>query len=109
MRRVMVRYKLKADRVAENESHIQRVFEQLDRERPAGVHYATFKLDDGVSFVHIASLEVTDTSNPLTDLSAFKAFTADIKDRCEEPPVSVKLNEVGSYEFFEQRLAVARP
>jgi hypothetical protein len=96
----MVQYKVKADRVAENEGHIKRVFEQLERERPAGVRYATFKLDDGVSFVHVASIESTDGGNPLTDLSAFKAFTADIKERCDEPPVSVKLNEVGSYELF---------
>ncbi len=101
MRRVMVRYKVKADRAAENESYIKQVFEQLDRERPAGIRYATCKLDDGVSFVHIASIQSTDGGNPLTELAAFKAFSAGIKDRCEEPPVTVKLNEVGSYEFFE--------
>ncbi len=101
MRRVMVRYKVKADRAAENESYIKQVFEQLDRERPAGIRYATFKLDDEVSFVHIASIQSTDGGNPLTELAAFKAFSAGIKDRCEEPPVTVKLNEVGSYEFFE--------
>jgi hypothetical protein len=97
----MVRYRVKADRAAENETYVKKVFEQLERERPTGVRYATFKLDDGVSFVHIASIQSEDGTNPLTELSAFKAFTADIKDRCEEPPVTVKLNEVGSYEFFE--------
>jgi hypothetical protein len=101
MRRVMVRYRVKADRAAENETYVKKVFEQLERERPTGVRYATFKLDDGVSFVHIASIQSEGGANPLTELSAFKAFTADIKDRCEEPPVTVKLNEVGSYEFFE--------
>ena len=103
MRRVMVRYKVKADRAAENEGYIKRVFEQLERERPDGIRYATFKLDDGVSFVHIAFIQSTDGGNPLTEFSEFKAFTADIKDRCEEPPVTAKLNEVGSYEFFESR------
>jgi hypothetical protein len=103
----MVRYKLKPDRVAENERYVKQVFEQLERERPAGVHYATFKLDDGVSFVHIASIAVTETTNPLTDLSTFKAFTAEIKDRCEELPVTIKLNEVGSYEVFESRNVLA--
>jgi hypothetical protein len=33
-------------------------------------------------------------------LSVFKAFTAQIKDRCEEPPVAVDLKDVGSYRFF---------
>jgi hypothetical protein len=100
MRRVMVRYKLKPDRVAENEGFVRQVFEQLERERPTAIRYATFKLDDGVSFVHIASQDAPEGTNPLTELSAFKAFTANIKDRCEEPPVSMRLNEVGSYEFF---------
>lgn len=107
MRRVMVRYKVKANRAEENESFIKKVFDQLERERPAGIRYATFKLEDGVSFVHVASIQSTDGGNPLTELSAFKEFTADIKDRCEEPPVSVKLNEVGSYEFFESTGLVA--
>ena len=100
MRTVMVRYKLRADRAAENESYIGKVFAQLEREKIPGVHYATFKLDDGVTFVHIASIDVVDGVNPLTELSAFKAFTAGIKDRCEETPVTTHLNEVGSYEFF---------
>lgn len=100
MKRVMVRYKVKADRAAENESYISRVFEQLKRDKPPGLRYATFKLDDGVSFVHVASLEAADDRNPLRELSAFKAFTAAIRDRCEEPPSTVNLNEVGSYGFF---------
>lgn len=100
MKRVMVRYKVKADRAAENESYITRVFEQLKRDKPPGLRYASFKLDDGVSFVHIVSLEAADGSNPLSALSAFKAFTAQIRDRCDEPPVAADLQEVGSYGFF---------
>ena len=100
MKRMMVRYKVKADRVAENERYITSVFEQLKREKPPGLRYATFKLDDGVSFMHIVSLETADGSNPLGELAAFKAFTAEIRDRCDEPPVAVDLQEVGSYELF---------
>ena len=100
MKRMMVRYKVKADRVAENERYVTNVFEQLNREKPPGLRYATFKLDDGVSFVHIVSHEATDGSNALTELSAFNAFTAGMRDRCEEPPVATDLQEVGSYAFF---------
>ncbi len=102
MKRVMVRYKVKADRAAENENYITKVFEQLKSENPPGLQYASFKLDDGVSFVHIASIDSADGSNPLGELSAFKAFTGQIKDRCEEPPVASNLNEVGSYRFYGQ-------
>ena len=100
MRRVMVRYKVKPDRAAENEGYIKAVFEQLERDRPAGLRYASFKLDDGTSFVHIASTETTDGSNPLLAVEPFKAFVAQIKDRCDEPPVTTNLHEIGSYRVF---------
>ncbi len=100
MKRTMVRYKVKADRASENERYIAGVFEQLGRDRPAGLRYASFKLDDGVSFVHIVSLEAADGGNPLAESAAFKAFTARIRDRCEESPVAVDLTEVGSYRLF---------
>jgi hypothetical protein len=72
----------------------------LAQTAPGGIRYATFKLDDGVSFVHLASIETEDGSNPLGETAAFKAFQAEIKDRCEEPPAAVDLNEIGSYRFF---------
>ena len=100
MKRMMVRYKVKADRVAENERYIASVFEQLNREKPLGLRYVSFKLDDGVSFMHIVSLEAADGSNPLRELSAFQAFTAQVQDRCAEPPVTVELQEVGAYRLF---------
>ena len=96
----MVSYKLKADRVAENESHVVAVFEALEQAAPAGLRYATFRLGDGVSFVHLVSHEEADGSNALTSLPAFKAFAQGIKDRCVEPPVRVELTEIGSYGFF---------
>ena len=100
MKRVMVRYRVKADRAGENVDYITKVFEQLEREQPAGLRYASFRLDDGVSFVHIASIETADGSNPLSSVSAFKAFTEHIKDRCDEPPAAVDLHEVGAYRLF---------
>lgn len=96
----MVRYKLRADRVEENKSLVKAIFEELNAKRPARLRYASFGFPDGVSFVHIASIETTDGSNPLSMTDAFPLFTKDIKDRCEEPPVAVDLSEVGSYNLF---------
>jgi hypothetical protein len=42
-------------------------------------------------------VETADGANPLTALAAFQEFTREIKERCEEPPVTVELHEVGSY------------
>ena len=96
----MVRYKVKADRANENQKYVEAVFEELLRNTPAGLRYAAFKLADGVSFVHIVSIETESGDNPLSQSPAFKAFQVGIKDRCEEPPVAVELDEVGSYRFF---------
>ena len=98
MRQVIVRYKVKPDRVSENEELVRAVYEELRQAEPAGLHYATFRLEDGVSFVHIASSEGERT--PLAELDAFRRFQADIRERCDEPPVVTQLHEVGSYRVF---------
>src|SRR5947199_356140 len=48
MKQVIVRYKVKPDRVAENEELVRAVYEELRRTEPPGLRYATFKLDDGI-------------------------------------------------------------
>jgi len=96
----MVSYRLKADRVAENERCVAAVFAALDRARPAGLRYASFRHADGVSFVHIVSHEEANGSNALTGLPEFKAFVEGIADRCDVPPVRFELTEMGSYGFF---------
>jgi hypothetical protein len=95
---ILVRYKVKAARVAENEALVRAVFAQLDERRPEGLHYASFKAEDGLSFVHVASIEGDD--NPLQALPAFKAFVEAIRERCDEPPVATPLTEIGRYRFF---------
>ena len=100
MQRVMVRYRVKPDQVRKNEELVRAVYRELAETKPAGIRYATFKLDDGVSFVHVASLETPDGQNPLVTLRAFQAFQENIKERCDEPPVLATLHEVGSYAMF---------
>ncbi len=95
MKRVMVRYTVKADRVAENEELVGAVYEELARTQPDGFRYATFRLDDGVSFAHIAFTE--DGLNPLADVAAFARFQQNIRDRLEKGPVVAQLTEIGSF------------
>lgn len=96
----MVSYTLKPDRVAENERLVSAVYEALHQSRPVGLRYATFRVGDGVSFVHIVSHEDEGGGNALTALPAFQAFAAGVKERCVAPPVRVDLTEIGSYGFF---------
>jgi hypothetical protein len=100
MRRMMIRYQVKPDRGGENERYIQEVFAQLARERPDGVRYASFKQGDGVSFVHVVSIETADGSNPLQALDAFKRFTETVRERCAAPPVTTELEAIGAYRML---------
>jgi hypothetical protein len=100
MKQVMVRYRVKPGRVEENEALVRAVYDELQRTQPAGLRYATFQLEDGRSFVHIASVETDDGRNPLSDVTAFKEFTANARDRCDEPPVTSELREIGSFNLF---------
>src|SRR4051795_1285805 len=86
MGEVVVRYKVKPDRADENQRLVEGVYAELADRAPAGFRYATFRLDDGVSFVHVASLEA-DAETPLPKIAAFTEFTREIADRCDEPPV----------------------
>lgn len=97
MKRVVVRYKIKVDRVAEHEELLGQVFAELAATRPTGLAYSALKLEDGVSFVHVATLSTADGHNPLAALPAFKAFTADIAERCEEKVVSAPATALGAY------------
>ena len=94
----MVRYKVRPDRAGENEALVKAVYEQLARERPEGLHYATFRLPDGVSFMHVV-FETDQPGSILGATAAFKAFVADIESRCDEPPVTTALTVIGSYRF----------
>ena len=96
MRRVLVRYKVKPEAVVENEELVRAVYEELQRTQPPGMRYATFQLDDGVSFVHIHS---SDGDNPLNELASFKAFQQGIAERCDEAPKVSELREIGNYRF----------
>ncbi|HEY1449847.1 MAG TPA: hypothetical protein VGF47_02765 [Solirubrobacteraceae bacterium] len=103
MRAVMVRYRVKADRVQENEQLVRAVYEELAAVQPEGFRYATFKLEDGASFMHVAS-QADGVENPLPGLAAFARFQQDIAARCEEQPVVTPLSVVGSYGMVQAEL-----
>jgi hypothetical protein len=95
MHQVIVRYKVKPERVAENERLVRAVYEELAHAEPAGFRYATYRLDDGVTFVHIAQSERGRA--PLPELEAFQRFQDGIAERCDEPPVVTPVETIGSY------------
>ena len=101
MKRVIVRYKVKEDKAQQNIEYIQVVFSALEKSKPEGLRYSSFQLEDGVSFIHIASIETEDGSNPLSALDEFRAFTEDFASRCEEPPLALNAKIIGNYQLFK--------
>jgi quinol monooxygenase YgiN len=102
MRQVMVRYKVKPERVEENEELVRAVYDELRRTEPAGLRYATFKLDDGVSFLHLAMIESANGDSPLSKVKAFQEFQKNIEDRTDERPVVTGLDQIGSFRLVDQ-------
>jgi hypothetical protein len=100
MKHVMVRYKVKPERGAENEELVRAVYAELHETKPTGLRYATFQADDGLSFVHLASNDTEDGSSPLSEVQAFRCFQENIDERCEESPVVTSIREIGSYRFL---------
>jgi hypothetical protein len=100
MKRMIIQYKVKPHLAAENQQYIERVFEELKANTPAGIRYIAFKGSDGISFVHLVSIETDTGESPLDQSSAFQAFQAGISDRFAEQPTFTVLEEVGSYKVF---------
>jgi hypothetical protein len=100
MKQVIVRYRVKSERAAENEELVRAIYAELNETKPAGLHYATFRLDDGVSFLHLSAHDNHGPS-PLTNVQAFKRFQENIADRCDEVPVVSALTEIGSYALLD--------
>lgn len=96
MQTVMVRYHPRPELVDDNQRLVEAVYDELEATRPAGLRYATYRLDDG-TFVHIAHIE--GDPNPLAKSAAFARFQEGIGERClpGEAPDARPAMLVGSY------------
>jgi hypothetical protein len=91
---VVVRYRVKADALADNLDLVRAVYDELAATRPEGLRYSTYRVDER-TFVHVAVIE--GPGNPLDDVTAFRMFSAGISERCEEGPQAVGGEVVGSF------------
>ena len=94
----LIRYRTKPDQADANAKLVEAVYAELHRTHPDGVSYATFRLNDQVTFVHV--VQVRQEPSPLLAVKAFGEFQAGIADRVDQGPVQEELTEVGSYRFF---------
>jgi len=95
----VIRYTTNPESAEENARLVRAVYAELAATRPEGFRYCTFRLEDGVSFVHVAILEGED--NPLATSAAFADFQSGVKDRCIEGPYPSDASVVGEYRFTD--------
>jgi hypothetical protein len=93
-RTVVVQYTVRPDAVEQNVDLVRAVYDELAAQRPDGLRYSTMQIDE-TTFVHVAIVE--GDSNPLEQVAAFKAFTADIDARCVSGPDPHPATLVGRY------------
>jgi len=91
----VVRYRTKPEHAEANAELVRAVFDELAAHHPAGLRYATYRLEDGVTFVHVATID--GDVNPLASSPAFGRFQEGVADRCEEGPIAMDATVVGSY------------
>ena len=91
----VLRYVTKPESADENARLIGLVFADLDSLAPEGLQYKSFRLEDGLTFVHMATM--TGEGNPLLASGAFQAFSSTVADRCTEGPLALEATTLGDY------------
>jgi hypothetical protein len=94
---VIVQYQTTPDTAERNRELVEAVYAQLAERKPDGLRYATFRLADGVTFVHVAVVEGAE--NPLPALPAFQDFQQDMPNRAVRPPEPAPATLLGAYRF----------
>jgi hypothetical protein len=92
----VIRYQTTPEAAAENRRLIEAVFAQLAERAPSGLRYTALQLEDGVSFVHVVTVD-TDT-DPLPGLPAFADFRRDAADRFAVSPATDGAAVIGRYD-----------
>ena len=97
----LIRYKTKPESADDNQRLVEKVYDELNSRNPGGAHYATLRLDDGVTFMHLFTTDSDDAANTLGGIAAFAEFLRDLPQRCAEQPVAQPVKVVGSYRMFD--------
>ncbi|MEU0597464.1 hypothetical protein ABZ484_04255 [Streptomyces sp. NPDC006393] len=88
----VIRYRTKPESADENQRLIENVFAELTTTAaPAGLRYSSFRLADGVTFVHVVDGE------GLAELAAFQEFQRELGTRLADDLTREEATLIGSY------------
>jgi len=91
MSTAVIRYRTRPEAAEENQRLVENVFAELAAAAPPGLRYSTFRLADGVTFVHVLD------GAGLPELAAFQEFQRAIGDRLDGDLTREDATVIGSY------------
>ncbi|SNT62600.1 hypothetical protein SAMN05216276_109217 [Streptosporangium subroseum] len=91
MTAAVIRYQTRPEAADKNQHLIENVFAELASTAPPGLRYSSFRLADGVTFVHVVDGE------GLSGLAAFQEFQRELGDRLAVGPARDDATLIGSY------------
>jgi hypothetical protein len=91
----LIRYRVKPEKVEENQHLIEGVFRELHAKAPAQVRYLVLRLSDG-TFCHL----VDDSTKTVPNLEAFGAFQRGGAERRLDEPQQLEATVVGNYRML---------
>src|SRR5690349_21101566 len=91
----LIRYRVKPDKVEENQRLVEGVFRELHAKAPAQVRYLVLRLSDG-TFCHL----VDDSTRTVASLDAFAAFQRGGAERRLDEPLQLEATVVGNYRML---------
>ncbi|MFI7078838.1 hypothetical protein ACIBO1_16225 [Micromonospora sp. NPDC049903] len=95
---MLIRYRVRPDRLDEHLTLLTAVYDELARSAPEGLRYVTLRLDDGYTFVDVVS--GPHLPDPLPSLPAFGRFRARLEERCEQQEMA-EATVLGTYRAGE--------
>jgi hypothetical protein len=93
----MVRYRVKTDKIEENERLIGEVFRELKAKSPKDARDLVLKLSDG-TFCHLFE----DASKTIPGLTAFAAFRQGGEERRLDEPQQLEVTIIGNYRMLAE-------
>jgi hypothetical protein len=97
---MLVSYRVKQEKIEENQSLIGEVFRELQVRSPPDVRYLVLRLSDG-TFCHL----VEDAGKTIASLEAFAAFRHGGEDRRIDAPRQLDATIVGDYRMLVETLS----
>jgi quinol monooxygenase YgiN len=82
----MARYRVKADKRDEVVSVLEEFVKTVKEKEPSTLRYVAYRLEDGVSFVHIMYFKDEEAERRHREASYVKKFEKLLHPNCEEEP-----------------------